>query len=82
MISKDSPDFVLTDVCVHSNILSREGCTEMDDDPLDIHRNWFALWHGICGGEGLGTSCVQLLINLCKCGRKTNRFKIISETHT
>ena len=82
MISKDSPDFVLTDVCVHSNILSREGCTETDDDPLDIHRNWFALWHGICGGEGLGTSCVQLLINLCKCGRKTNRFKIISETHT
>ena len=55
VISIDGLDFALTDVCVHSNILSGETCTEMDDNPLDIFRNQFVLRHGICGGEGLGT---------------------------
>lgn len=56
MISLDGLDFALADVCVHSNILSGESCTEMDDNPLDIFINWFALRHGVCGGEELGTS--------------------------
>ena len=60
VMSQDGFDFVFTDVCVHSNILRRESGAEMDNNPLNVFRNGFALRHG--GGGSSGEELVQLLI--------------------
>ena len=57
VVSQDGLDFVITNIGVHRDVLKGKFHTEVDNDPLNIFTDGFALRHGGGSDKGLATCC-------------------------